>query len=73
MAKLDKEKIGVINDLINVILKVVLAIASLVAFFIVLHFTINAKTTIARVQGVLLGAFISGTLFVIIRHLFPKK
>ena len=72
MPKLDEEKIRSIKELTNIILKIILVASSLVAFFIILYFKINATPTIGKAQGVCLEACISGTLFMIIRHFFPK-
>ncbi|HWK03755.1 MAG TPA: hypothetical protein VNS58_08990 [Puia sp.] len=70
--KMTQEKAGILNIFVDLLIKFLLAISSIGAFWFILIHLLNAKDPVqACILGVL-EAMLSRTMYCIIAHFFPS-
>jgi hypothetical protein len=57
--------------LLNIFIKLLVALSVIVAFFIILHFILNASDNQAAWRLTLLDGILGSTMFIVVSHYFP--
>jgi len=70
---LTKEKMEVYEIAFAMVMKLILILAGLVAFFIVLYFIITEKDNTSKMVYGVLDLLLGGTIYLVYRHYFPDK
>jgi len=70
---LTKEKMEVYEIVFAMVMKFILIIAGLVAFFIVLYFIITEKDNISKTIYGFLDLILGGSIYLVYKHYFPDK
>lgn len=70
---IDPEKIEVYNAVHTILIKTILVIAAVIAFFIILHHLIHADTAFQVGKFGTLEAVLAGTTYWLFQHYFPVK
>ena len=68
---MDKENIFVWEALSNMLIKIVLTIVSIIAYFIILYYIINSKSLEERLTFGALDSMLTFTYYKIVNHYFP--
>lgn len=71
--ELTKAKVQVYEIIFTMLIKFILVIAGLVAFFIVLYFLIKTDDNTTRIIYGCFDTILGGTIFLVYRHYFPDK
>lgn len=71
--ELDERKVKIYDLLSNVFIRFIYAIASLVAFFIVLYFLLTAQNDFDLKKYGIIEAFLAATVFLVWKYYFKKK
>lgn len=71
--ELTKAKVQVYEIVFTMLIKLLLVVAGLVAFFIVLYYLLKTEDNTARVIYGCFEIILSGTIFLVYRHYFPDK
>ena len=67
------DQVRVYSLLFDMLIKAVLAVAMLIAFFIVLNYCLVADSLNHQIVLGGLDSILAGTMFVVFRHYFPQK
>ena len=68
---LTREQAKAWDTLVNMLIKIIVAISVIVAFFIILYYVINPKSEGSAWRLTILEAILGGTMFVVVGHYFP--
>ncbi len=71
--KLTKERMQIYEIGFAMIIKFILVVAGLIAFFIVLNYLIHEKDNTAKVIYGCFDTLLGGSIFVVYKHYFPNK
>jgi hypothetical protein len=70
--KITDDQVDVLNDLMNLLIKLVLVISSIAAFWYVLIHLLDAKGSIQPIVLAALDTMLAGTIYYIVAHYFPS-
>lgn len=71
--RLTKQKMQIYEVGFTMIIKLILVIAGLVAFFIILFHLINEKDNTTKIIYGCFDTLLGGSIYLVYRHYFPEK
>ena len=68
-----KDRVEVYEIIFGMAMKLLLAVAGLIAFFIILYFVITEKDNVTKAIYAFFDLMLGGSIYLVYKHYFPSK